>query len=410
MNLSNLKNLISNIGHNSSTIRLGCHNLVVFLSIPVALFICVISPIINVQFYKIRRDRIGHFVADSAILLALKSLHGKKYLYLPWFDGEASNTYFNDKVNRVLNVNKVTMFVSKAYNLLSFGDKHNSFNNYGSRDTDCILYKTKNIKSSYFRFNLNENRLGFEYLGRNGFNQGDKFVCLMVRDSAYLDSMQSNNDWKYHNYRDSSIHTYKLMAEELARRGYFVIRMGKVVKEKFESKSKKIIDYAFSNDRSDFLDIWLMSNCFFCVTTATGLDKVCSASRVPQVFVNSLPLCSMTSFDHCIWASKKLFWKSTGNLLTMNETLDKNYFNSQDYFRDFIDIVDLNDAEIKDIVMEMEEKLTGKWRESSVDQVMQMKFWKIFKQHKNYKKYNNCIHPNAQYATSFLRNNPHWLV
>ena len=200
------------------------------------------------------------------------------------------------------------------------------------------------------------------------------------------------------------------MAEELVRRGYFVIRMGKVVKEKFESKSKKIIDYAFSNDRSDFLDIWLMSNCFFCVTTATGLDKVCSASRVPQVFVNSLPLCSMTSFDHCIWASKKLFWKSTGNLLTMNETLDKNYFNSQDYFRDFIDIVDLNDEEIKDIVMEMEEKLTGKWRESSVDQVMQMKFWKIFKQHKNYKKYNNCIHPNAQYATSFLRNNPHWLV
>ena len=58
-----------------------------------------------------------------------------------------------------------------------------------------------------------------------------------------------------------------------------------------------MIDYATSDDRSDFLDIWLMANCYFCITTGTGLDEVAGFWGIPSVFVNLLPLKSYTAIQ-----------------------------------------------------------------------------------------------------------------
>ena len=73
-----------------------------------------------------------------------------------------------------------------------------------------------------------------------------------------------------------------LAAEELARRGYYVFRMGAKVLKPLKSSNPKVIDYA-SGMRSDFMDIYLGAKCTFCVTTLSGFDGIPRIFRKPAV-------------------------------------------------------------------------------------------------------------------------------
>ena len=50
--------------------------------------------------------------------------------------------------------------------------------------------------------------------------------------------------------------------------------MGVVVNKPFNSNNPKIIDYANSNLRSDFMDIYLGARCSFCISTGYGFDEL----------------------------------------------------------------------------------------------------------------------------------------
>ena len=88
-------------------------------------------------------------------------------------------------------------------------------------------------------------------------------------------------DWSYHEYRNFNIDNFILAAEELTKRGYYVFRMGKHVKKPLVIKNKKIIDYAMSNNRSDFLDIYLASQCDFLLCSSTGIQNITEIFRKP---------------------------------------------------------------------------------------------------------------------------------
>ena len=83
---------------------------------------------------------------------------------------------------------------------------------------------------------------------RMGIPDGAKWVCLIVRDGAYL----AHPYFLYHRHRDTKIGSYGQAALALAERGYYVIRMGAAVVERFHVKSERIIDYAINGMRSDF--------------------------------------------------------------------------------------------------------------------------------------------------------------
>ena len=54
--------------------------------------------------------------------------------------------------------------------------------------------------------------------------------------------------------------------------------------------NENYFEYASWTKKNDFADIWLMANCYFCITTISGLDEVCVAFRKPLAQVNFLPL------------------------------------------------------------------------------------------------------------------------
>ena len=63
--------------------------------------------------------------------------------------------------------------------------------------------------------------------------------------------------------------------------GYYVIRMGVKASKPLKSSNPKIIDYANSKIRNDFLDIYLGAKCSLCISTSMGFDQVLTSLRFP---------------------------------------------------------------------------------------------------------------------------------
>lgn len=82
-------------------------------------------------------------------------------------------------------------------------------------------------------------------------------MCLLVRDSKYLNQINPRRDDSYTNYRNSDINNYVKAAEALGDLGYTIFRMGASVQQPMLSKHPKIIDYAANGMRSEFLDVFL---------------------------------------------------------------------------------------------------------------------------------------------------------
>ena len=67
---------------------------------------------------------------------------------------------------------------------------------------------------------------------------------------------------------------FKLASEFFAEKGFFVLRMGQDVETKFNNNNPKIIDYANTKFRSDFMDIYLLSKCEFLLGGDSGVHVV----------------------------------------------------------------------------------------------------------------------------------------
>ena len=95
----------------------------------------------------------------------------------------------------------------------------------------------------------------------------------MSRDGKYLtNKLIKKNDYK--NYRNSNINDFIPAIKALEKKGYFIIRMGNLVKNKLNYKSKNVIDYSNSKYVNDFLDIYLINKCEFVISTGFGIDTV----------------------------------------------------------------------------------------------------------------------------------------
>jgi putative glycosyltransferase (TIGR04372 family) len=184
--------------------------------------------------------------------------------------------------------------------------------------------------------------------------------------------------------------------------------MGKVVHRPFFADHPQIIDYATSADRCDFLDVWLMANCHFAISTGVGLDSVADIFRRPQVFVNYLPLMDMEAWGAYITTPKILSWSGSGQLLTLREHLRFTSANDHYYRDNGIAIRDLSPSEIREAVMEMEARLSGTWAPIKDEEDLHQEFWGIIKGAPEFASYHGWIHPKARLGTHYLVEAREW--
>ena len=351
----------------------------------IALSIVIVMRLIRywivVRIGVIRSSRIGHLVANVEMYLCEQdagiNIPSKRYVDLFYTEDFISNKQIIKMWEKKLHIwpSWIMKYIHRINFIIPGGRLHEiGQNTLDDRDVHNLLDRFK----PHLEFTTEEESLGIENLQAMGIPNGSKFVCLIVRDSAYL----SGPRWDHHNYRDSQIQNYVLSAEELSNRGYFVIRMGAKVHEAINCTSPKVIDYATNGMRSEFMDIYLGAKCSFCISTGTGWDAVPECFRRPIVFVNFMPLEGMHTWrSEFIAITKKHFWRKSQKEMTLKEIFETGaascYLNEK-YDAMGIHLSENTPEEIRDVVIEMVERLEGSWRPHQVDNVLQQRFWDIF--------------------------------
>jgi putative glycosyltransferase (TIGR04372 family) len=349
------------------------------LALPLAIVFRLLYPIIKIRFGYFYADRIGHFAFDvEHYLVTIDRAENKSLAYDIFFlKGRICNQELAKLTAQRLRIIPWSWPIYRAASLLPNNpvvlDPARKLT--GSRDPQGLFIQTRPrlfsrewVSSSTIDENLKP-------LTRYGVNNQTSIVCLIVRDSAYLKSTDLSRDWNYHSYRDTPISLYEPVARHLAEKGYFVFRMGREVNQRMQSDHPRIIDYANAEWRSEFLDLWLIANSKFCISTSTGIDSVADICRKPLALVNFLPISYFQTWSNCVLAPCNLEWKSTGEALTFREQLLFSFQRSEDYERYDIVIKPLDEKQVSRVVLETEQRATGKWQVSE-DELQQQSVFK----------------------------------
>lgn len=347
------------------------------LSAILAIIVVMLRPLVIFRFCLLPDARIGHFIQDVTIYLSQKKNLKNSEIDFFCFSHKSNlaNQFILKKWKKKLNIMPAYILIpllkilNFLYYFIPLENKHKipltSFDN-----TNSVLKNEKLIKLS-----KKEISKGKRTLLKMGVPSGRKFVVLIIRDEKYLKKTKPLNDWSYHNYRNLDLNKFLKLVNYLISKNYFVIRVGKIVKNKFPIKNKMFIDYPFSKYRSDFMDYYLTSNAYFAVTTLTGLDSVSYVNKVPILGIQH-PLCDLEIINRCkLIILSKFYSKKTRKILSISQTINLLKNNDNEYSKILnkkkFTLIKNTDKEIldagKDMINYIEKKMIYK--------KSQKKFW-----------------------------------
>jgi putative glycosyltransferase (TIGR04372 family) len=358
----------------------------------------LIKPWLLVRWCHFNATRIGHLALEPELYLCerdagintLKRRHHDIFYVdkLP-----ICNKYLVKIWKRVLHV-WPAWFMAPIYRLnrmIPGGADHwigTGINTQYDRDVHNLLDRFQ----PHLQFTSDEEAHGEAELKSMGIPSGKAFVCLIVRDAAYLENVHPS-EWGFSNikgkrdnsrnaFRDCDIQNYVLVAEELANQGYYVIRMGAKVNKAINSTHPHVIDYAGKGMRSEFMDIYLGAKCELCLSSGTGWDSVPNIFRRPVIVTNYNPLGKASLWrDQVLLITKHLYDMQTGQELTLREIIARGLFFSQlssEYESKGVRLIENTPEEILGVCMEMVERLKGIWQPHEDDEVLQKRFREIF--------------------------------
>ena len=331
----------------------------------------LISPWKLVRFGEIWSSRLGHLVGNLECYLCEKDALIQPESCDIWFaNAPPANRTIYRKYAKKLHVwpRAFTLLVIRINALFLGWEKHFISTLQVDRDIKSLTW----VFSPHIEFTEREEKKGRKLLRSLDIPEGAKWVCLIVRDSAYLKAKAPRADFSYHDYRDADCSNYIPAAVELARRGYYVLRMGHIIAKPFFVKHTKIIDYPFK--RTEFGDLYLGAKCAFCLGTSTGF------MAIPQFFNRPLAVTDYVPVEYApTWSEGLWIWKhhlKDGRKMSIAEIsaagLGTALFQQQ-FDQAGVKLEDNSSQEILDLAMEMADRDQGIRGEDSQDD-----FWKAF--------------------------------
>jgi putative glycosyltransferase (TIGR04372 family) len=377
------------------------------VSFLIFLLIIVISPFFHIRIGPLPTTRIGHFAQNVDLYLSYKKYkQKKKTLDIFFLENFISNNYLLKIWKKdIIILNK--LIFNQIYILILILRLNYYTIPIINSDRDTFnFYSNASIKIN-IKFSPEEEKLGYNILKKIGIRKSDKFVCLVTRDSYYLNTYHGENDWSYHNYRDVDIKNYYLAAEALTKKGYYVLRMGTRNKKKMVSQNPKIIDYSFSEYKSDFMDIFLPSRCVFYISNGTGPDALPKIFRKPIAWVNIVPVAFLQAFrKDYVYLFKRHYSKTLLRDLTLKEIFKYGVaasLNSSSFKEKKIKLIENSPKEICNVVLELHKMINNKkyLKRDSNNSI----FWNIYEE--NIVKFNfKYLHGTlfGKYSSAFLKN------
>ena len=386
-------------------------------------FIRIIRPIILIRWMPLSSHRIGHFALNTELYLCeqkINSLNKTQRIFdIFYLLKPVSNIQLSKMWSRLIRI--WPAWIIEPINLVNKcfkGREKHEIENYlrAERGVDTLNLLDK--FPPHLEFTPSEEEYGYKQLQLMGIKKEDPFVCLILRDAAYLKSQFSkfrNSYFHYHNYRDVNIEDYYPVCEYLSKLNYFVLRMGAKVEKRMMKINDKVIDYATNGMRSDFMDIFLCAKCSFVISSSTGLDMVANIFRKDCVKTNFVPITiTGTSTNRNLYIYKHHVDKKTKKKLTFSQIKNKNLdlrVSTEIFEKRGVVLNNNSPQEILDVTKEKIDRLNNNWKTKAEDEELQKKFWTLFPIHAKNKASGKALHGKikSRVGTEFLKQNKNFL-
>ena len=386
------------------------------------LFQLILSLFKKVNFYYLDTKRIGHFVVQGSI-------------FVNTIEKNSINIFCPDKIicNEFLykKIKKKLFFLNRQFVLpiIIFSDFLNHFlplklkinHNYVLNRKHKMEFLNKLNKKPFINFSISENKFGEKIMKEKfGLNKKDKFICVIVRDEYYLKKLENkldltHNDTNDH-YRNYDLKKFIPSFKSMERKGYHIFRMGKFSNKKLNIKNKKIIDYVNSKYRSDFMDIYLIKNCKFMISTNTGLDFIAYLFKKKIGYLN-LCVGFINFLRDNIYLPSNFIFKKNKRRLSLRELFEFNVaanLDSLNFKKNKVQPTHNTPYEIKNFLLEVEKDS----RSVKIKKITknQKKFWNIFINNYLNLKYGKIVFKNKNFVNksfisdSYLSKNSKWFL
>lgn len=371
---------------------------------PLIFLIIIIWPIIKIRIGCIKSKLLGSLALEPEIFLCEKKagIYKKNEIFLWYHQLIVSNKYLLKKRKKqllflpgfILQPIMIFFFSFKFTHKHIYADvKYNSVKKKLVIVAEKLRTDQKLLKKTEpsIIFSKEEIENGNKYLEKNKISKDDKIVLFGARTAVYRNE-------NYTSMRNSNIALQVKSMKFVTEHGYKAIRIGREKVNKLNINSNKIFDYTFSNNTSEFLDIFIASKARFMVTGPTGLNELATIMRIPRVIVDYASFNTFHLINEAyspIIVFKKLFSKKLNKNLTYKEIIERRLFDfdaTNQIPKEYI-LIDNTEDEILEATKEMIELIEHKTLNTNLEYSSQIRFWKIYENFYRTKS-NTIISPN----------------
>ena len=236
----------------------------------------------------------------------------------------------------------------------------------------------------FFEFTENEIREGkikADLCGING-----EYVCVHARGRGNKrDNYSTDRRDKETLIYTCDINIMKQACEYLFEQGMQLVKVGKF--DGMKSNIPNLIDYSrdFSAEHyDDLMDFYFISRCKFVFGSGSGLTYMTGFFGRPVLIINTFMLVygaeSIPYTGHDMLILQKLWSKKMGRYLNLYEMMDvanRSDIYKSNYDRNGIKLIKNTEQEIYEAVVEMNQKLNGKWMETEDEKKSVEKYFEI---------------------------------
>jgi putative glycosyltransferase (TIGR04372 family) len=322
--------------------------------------------------------RIGHLALEPDIYLKLRKLGMRRWYFGMIISppGVAANECLLDYWGRHISVVRFPFLSRILARLYRFRHLQYDISRYAVAINETAPYiavqRAWGTRPALLSLTEKHRREGLARLTDWGLPADAEFVCFHCREGGY-----SPSDENLHSFRNCGVENYLAAAEELARRGYWCIRMGDPSMRRL-APMERVIDYAHLESRSDWMDVFLCASCKFFLGSASGLSSVAAVFGRACGTANQAPLSTILQFGLDDVAIPKLLWSEReGRHLNFREVLDSDISNfrfTELYRKNGIVPVENTADEVRDLALEMLERSEGRVVYTKDDEELQRRF------------------------------------
>ncbi|HEY7300067.1 MAG TPA: TIGR04372 family glycosyltransferase [Xanthobacteraceae bacterium] len=207
---------------------------------------------------------------------------------------------------------------------------------------------------------------GYQFLRSLGIPEGAWFVGLHVREG---------ND-RMRDVRTADITTYRLAVEEIVKRGGWVVRIGNAEMRPLPSWPNTI-DYAHSPKREDWMDVFVWAEGRFFIGTASGPQVIPTTFGKPVAIANYGPIAINVCGRGDIMLPKHYWHEKDGRYLALAERISsdsRSLESTRALAAMGIRVVDNSPEELRELVIEMMDRLESRYTETVQERALQERF------------------------------------